>query len=208
MGPSYVSKLISQGLVVLSTNGKLVDVEASDQRIAQARSVDRQGLREHHARNRLASAIDPRSAGAGESAPYPLNGAAAPPQGAAAPTDSATPPAGASSSKRSQGDNFDLFNKARADKETELAQLAKLERLEREGALVDTQSVKVAAGRVAAAITQGLDQMAPRLASKLAAESDERKCALLIDEAVRNVREDLAREIEKIVGVEAGDASA
>ena len=193
--PSYITKLISKGVVVLTADRKRVDVEASDAALVAAAQVDRQGVREANARERLAAAIDPRFAAAGE-APYPNNGAAAPSQGSAGAT------------RAKSGGDFDLFNRARAAKEDELAQLARLERQEREGALVSVDSVKAAAAKLAGVIAQGLDQVAPRLATKLAAETDERKCALLLDKEVREIREAMAREIRKIAGEEAPPAAS
>jgi hypothetical protein len=105
---SYVTKLIAQGVVVLSADGKRVDVEATDRRLAEVQSVDRQGLREHHERERLAAELDPHSAGAGNSGAL------------------STPPAAGGGTRgdgadKSKGDEFKLFNQARAKKEGELA---------------------------------------------------------------------------------------
>lgn len=208
VAPSYITKLLGKGLLVLSADGKRVDVEASNARIEANAQVDRDGVRDHHARTRLLAELDPRSTRASsEEATYPLNSAAAPTGGPGrAAWDGAAPPPRQQPYQQRTKD-ADAFNEARAKKEGELARLAELERMEREGALVSTDSVRIAAGRVAAVIVQGLDQLAPRLSDKLAKETDERRCALLIDEGVRQIREDLAREVLRITG-EGSDGAA
>lgn len=182
---SYVTKLIGRGLVKLTADGKRVDVAASDALLAAAQANDRQGLRDYHERARVAAEIDPRSSGAGEPA-----------------RDLSAPREAEGAGRTGGAKDFDLFNQARAKKEGELARLAELERREREGSLVSTDSVRTAAGRVGAVITAGLERIAPRIAAKVAAESDEMKCAQLIEDEVRAIREELAAEIEKIAQAE------
>jgi hypothetical protein len=180
--PAYVTKLIAKGIVVLSADGKRVDVEASNRNLEAGQAVDRQGLRDHHARARLDAELEPRSAGAGE------------------PARDLTPPAAGGGVGAKGPDDFKLFNQARAKKEAELARMAELEREEREGKLVATDAVKQAAGRVAEVIVRGLDRISPRIAAKVAAESDEVKCALLIEDELRVIREEFAEELVKITG--------
>lgn len=53
----YVSELARKGRLVLTPDGK-VDVEASNQRLEQTKRIDRQGVREHHARARGDAALE------------------------------------------------------------------------------------------------------------------------------------------------------
>jgi hypothetical protein len=148
---------LEKGVLVLAADGKRINVEASDANLAKMQCADREGLREYHDRQRLAAELNPRNGRCRRNCDlYPTSSAAAPTPGAA--------PAGSSSSRKNE--DFDAFNQARAKKEGELARLAELDRLEREGALVvHGLGEKAAAARVAVAITQGLDQLSPRLAA-------------------------------------------
>lgn len=56
----YVSQLGRKGRLVLTSDGK-VDFEASKRRIEETKRVDRQGVREHHARARRSAGIPPES---------------------------------------------------------------------------------------------------------------------------------------------------
>lgn len=181
--PSYVTKLIDQGVVVLTKDGKRVDVEASNANLERQQSVDREGLREHHRRNRLAGEIDPHT-----------------PAGNSAPRDEGAAAAGRGSGGKG-GDNFDLFNKARADKEAELAQLARMDRLEREGDLVNIATVSLAASNLGRAIERALMGLSPQFSEELAAETDPAAVARILDREMKRIRVDLADALDKLASM-------
>lgn len=181
--PSYVTKLIAAGVVVLSKDGRLVDVEASDRNLQARQSIDRQGLREYHEQQRQAQA--------------PVGASAQP----------VTPPASPEPRQTVDKGDFALFNSARAKKEQELARIAELDRMEREGKLVDADSVRMAAANVGRIVERALMGISPQLAEKLAGEVDPALCARMIDAEMRRIRAELADELEKLA-VEAEDRNA
>ena len=182
--PSYVTKLIGAGVIVLTKDRKLVDVEASDRNLAARQSFDRQGVREHHEREREARGTPPAGASAHPlQSDVPLVGAAAP-----------TPVSGGGN----KGADFARFNGARAKKEEELAMLAELERLEKQGRLVSVESVKTAAANLGRLLERSLMGISPQLAEKLAGEADAAQCARFIDVEMRRIRSELADAIEQL----------
>jgi hypothetical protein len=185
--PSYITKLIKQERLVLTKDGKRIDVAASERRLKATERVDKQGVREHHARKRK---------GKTEAAPS----APAPPAGA-----SATPPAGAEPEARNSDPTYDAYNASRAKREAALASMAEMDQRLRQAELVEVSQVRDAAARVAGIIARGFDQIPPRIAAVWATESDPGKREHLLIEELRRIQQEFADGVAAIAAEVKGE---
>ncbi len=180
---AYITKLAKAGRIVLTDDGKRVKVQESVALLESTKAVDREGLRQHHAAQRIERAATVPMAG--ESGALVTT-----------PPPSAVPPDPVSSS----------FNQARADKEQELAKLAKMKRQQEEGALTDKAGVIRAAQALGSLLANGLHTMRPRVVPLMAAESD----PLVLDEMLRRefeiLQTQIAAEMLRLFPGSAGDA--
>ena len=90
------------------------------------------------------------------------------------------------------GKEFNLFT-ARAEKETYLAQIRKLDFLERSGELVDAKLVEDRLFNVSRQIRDALLNIPDRVSSVLAAEADPARCHDIVSREIERVIEDLTK---------------
>lgn len=184
--PSYVTKLIAQRRLVLSRDGKKIDVAASERRLEETRRVDRQGVREHHARSRRKNVE-----------PGPLQGPPTP----AAPRGLDSGAAGEGGAQPPKADaTQDEYNRARAQKEAAQAEMAALELKRRQGELVEIGQVRDAAARIAGIVARGFERIAPRIGPVWSVEQDPAKREQLLEDELRKVQHEFADEVEKLMG--------
>ena len=94
--------------------------------------------------------------------------------------------------------NGPSYAQSRAIKEAYLARLAKLEYEEKSGAVVRTDSVKVAWFNVLRVLRDRVLNMPDRMAPLLAAESDPKQVRELLDAELRQILNDASDTIGKI----------
>jgi hypothetical protein len=189
--PSYVTKLIAQQRVVLTPDGKKLDVEASNRRLEETTRLDRQGVREHHARKRGATGSSLPVAPTPSPAPDSASGEG--PVGA-----SAVPPPVKSTA------DFDEYNRARAQKEAAQAAMADLELKRRTGELVEIGQVKDMAARIAGIIARGFERISPRIGPVWSTEQEPVKREQLLEDELRKIQGEFADEVVKILEVAHG----
>lgn len=183
--PSYITKLIAQQRLVLTADGKKVDVEASNQRLEETKRIDRQGVREHHARTRGQAGITP---GAKES---PASAATeAGPAGL-----SATPP-----TLPAGNTDQDDYNRARAQKEAAAAEMAQIALARKRAELVEIGQVREMAARIAGIISRGFERIGPRIGPVWSVEQDPAKREQLLEDELRKVQHEFADEVAKLLG--------
>lgn len=186
---SYVTKLAQAGRLVFSPDGKKVDVAASERKLRETSSVDKQGVREHHARKRSrARATVPPPAesvapAAGESSP--AGATVVPPPGAGAKNTDPT---------------YDAYNEARAKREAALASMAEMDQRQREGQLVEVAQVRDAAQRIAGIIARGFEQVPPRIAAVWSTEQDPEKRERLLGDELRKIQQEFADGVQALFG--------
>jgi len=151
----------------------LVDVEASDQLLADLADPTKQGVVERHARERGDKGIE----------------AAVNPETNAKHQRKVVASSGLSSDRAE-------FQSAQADKERELATLARLRREELEGALVRKDDVKRFIESITAIVSKGLLGMEPRIMPLINGESDAAKRSAILDREVRAVLVEFADAAE------------
>jgi phage terminase Nu1 subunit (DNA packaging protein) len=83
------------------------------------------------------------------------------------------------------------YTEARARKETALAGLRELQLRQRQGELVERSAVKMELFAISRPIRDRLENIAPRMAGLIAAESSQEKCFELLRREVRQALEDL-----------------
>ncbi|PMY47825.1 MULTISPECIES: terminase small subunit [Pseudomonas] len=145
---SYVSKLASQGRLVLTETGK-IELEATEALLAQSADPSKAAVADRHHQDRLQ-----RDVYANLSNQSATTSTAAPP-----PVDLA-------------GDEQPNFQKARAHREYYLARMAEMEFRKAQGELVEVSAVQKAAFETARSLNQSLLGMSPQLAPQLAVLSD------------------------------------
>ncbi len=188
--PSYVTKLIAQQRLVLTADGKKVDVDASNKLLEQTTRLDRQGVREHHARKRGAT---------GSPLPVAPSPSPSPEAGGEGPVGaSAIPPPAKSTA------DFDEYNRARAQKEAAQAAMADLELKRRTGELVEIGQVREMAARIAGIIARGFERVAPRIGPVWSTEQEPAKRERLLEDELRKVQVEWADEVARLL--EAGGA--
>ncbi|MGX9762081.1 terminase small subunit [Pseudomonas shahriarae] len=168
--PSYITWLKGNNRLVLSPDGKQVDVLATEALILETADPSKAAVAARHQQDRIQrdvlSQITPLSE---------ATSTAAPPQ-----------PAGA---KAGQPD----FQKARAHREYYLAQLAEAEFHKVQGSLVDMKAVSTGAYNAGRMLRDQLMSMPPQLAPELAAMTDPWEIERHLTEALRRSLEDAER---------------
>jgi hypothetical protein len=171
---------------VLTADGKKVEVEASDRRLEDTKRIDRQGVREHHARTRGQAVITPQ----------PAVAAASPVSVGEGPAGlSATPPAPPAGNT-----DQDDYNRARAQKEAAAAAMAEIELARRRAELVETVQVREMAARIAGIIARGFERICPRIGPVWSVEQDPLKREQLLEDELRKVQHEWVDEVEKLIG--------
>lgn len=178
--PGRVSQLKKAGRLVLTADGR-VDVERSQALIQSTATPSKQGVAERHARERAGL----RGPGLVRRDP-PAHDPADDADGSLVVTESA--------------DQIALRRaRAAADREEELAALARMERLREEGRSLDRAAAERAMTDAATATRTALERLADKLALPLAAESDPNAVHALITAAVDEICDDLAQVADDLV---------
>lgn len=102
---------------------------------------------------------------------------------------------------------FSAYNDARAAKEQELAILARMNREEREGALVRKSEVEAGADAIAEILQRGLESLPAMVAPKLAAESDAVAVESILRVHIRQLRTELAKACARRFNVPSPEVS-
>lgn len=168
---------------IVFTPAGLIDVEATELKLAASQAADKEGVRQRHARER---ATKPHEA------EVPLPGADG---------EAEDRTAGA----RVKDESYAKFNAARAGREEENLAIARMARMEKEGTLVRKDDVTAAAGEIGQLLIQGLESMGVKIAPDLAAESDPVACQAIIDKYIRQLRVDLAAKLRALYPADAGN---
>lgn len=161
---------------IVFTSAGLIDVEATELKLAASQAADKEGVRQRHARDR---ATKPHE------------------------TEVTMPGADGDADERKAGgrvkdESYARFNAARAEREEENLAVARMARLEKEGTLVRKDDVTAAAGDIGHLLIQGLESMGVKIAPDLAAESDPVACQAIIDKYIRQLRTDLAAKLRTL----------
>jgi hypothetical protein len=170
--PSYVTKLGHQKRLVLSEDGKLIDVEATEALLASTSSVERAGLVEHHARERDRKGVESAIVA---SAPLAM-------------------PPSPGSFKGADDDTYRTFNRARAEKEEHLAALAKMQRRKQENELGEVTVFRGVVERLGAMVSRRLEQLPARLVPMIRTAEDSVKAEDLMAGELRRLLAELAAE--------------
>lgn len=179
--PSYVTKLVKSGRLVLTPDGKKIDVPASEALLKSTERVDRQGVREHHARNRGTQTNTPE--------PAPPANAAAPPPDTSAGGGEAAP---------AKPDEITAYNKARAEREAAMAAMAVMEQRQRQGELVEMAQVRAMGAKIGGILRSGFERIGPRIGPVWATEQDPAKRERLLEAELNHILAELADELGKL----------
>lgn len=171
---SYVTELKRAGRLVMTADGKRVEVELSLQRIEQSRSPDKSGVAERHAAGRA------HQSGAAESG-----------NGAADDEDDDEPIARAD------------YQAARARREEANAKRAEIELAEMTGRLLVAEEVEAVIADAVTTFRVVMEGVGAIVAPQVAAESDPAECRHLIDEQVRAALAELADQLSGATRVRA-----
>jgi hypothetical protein len=147
--PSYITWLKENGRLVLSPNGKQVDVLATEALIRETADPSKAGVSARHQHELLQREVYSHVTSKSEL------------------TNTAAPPPGDSAHEQTLD-----FQKARAHREHYLARMAEIEFRKAQGELVEISFVQKAAYETARLLNQSLMSMSPQLAPQLAALSD------------------------------------
>lgn len=178
--PSYVTKLFQQGRLVMSSCGKFVDVDASRQRIEDTKDPSKRGVADRHERERIQRDVYvPMSSGEYDE-----------------------PPAGRQPAAGGSGGPD--FHQARAERETSLAALAKIELDKALKSTVEREPVVRAAHAAGRLVRDSIFTLNRQMAAELATMGDawaiERylndKHRGMLTEVGRIAQDDLTRMIE------------
>jgi len=142
--PSYITWLKENGRLVLSSNGKQVDVLATEALIRETADPSKAAVAARHQQERLQRDVYSHVAAQSE----PTNMAAPPP---ADPAQGQTPD----------------FQKARAHREHYLARMAEMEFRKAQGELVEISFVQKAAFETARSLNRSLMSISPQLLPQL-----------------------------------------
>lgn len=178
VGPSMVTFWIKSGRLVLDASGKFVDVARSDAALAVSTHPTRGGKPDR-------GTSVPRAT---EAVPAASN----PPPDASNGQEPAAAVAPVAPTNR--------FTEHRATREEFASKEAELDYLERVGTLVDRKRYDKALEDALSPIMAALDRLAPTLGPRLAGEVDPRKVQNIIDDAVDEVRRDMASTIRQMIG--------
>lgn len=171
--PSYITQLKRDGRLVLTPDGKRVQVAASIRLIADTRDPAKAGVAARHAAA--------RGPGAGAGA-----GAAAPPEADSGPDSppAADPVADALATRRAR---------AQAEREEAGARKALRDELVELGQLVPTDQVTEVLADATTTLRTSLENLPDTLAPQLAAEGDEDRVRVMLADALEHALEELAR---------------
>ena len=184
--PSYVTKLVKSGRLVLTPDGKRIDVPASEALLKSTERVDRQGVREHHARSRRPAQHSAETS----SAPQPVN-----PATAAPPPDTS---AGGGEPAPVKPDEITAYNKARAEREAAMAAMAVMEQRQRQGELVEMAQVRAMGAKIGGILRSGFERIGPRIGPVWATEQDPAKRERLLEAELNHILAELADELGKL----------
>lgn len=162
---STATKYAKQNRLVLTEDGR-VDVEASNAKLAATADPSKIGVSERHEAERQLKA--------GDAAP------------AVSPSSSSSPRIDVND------ESYLALQKSRAEHEAHRAAIAKMDREEREGKLVDAETVRKAAAKAARAARSALMNLPSRLGPLLAAQNDQAKCIVMLETEIRAICEQLA----------------
>ena len=168
--PSYITWLKNNNRLVLSADGKQVDVQASEALIRDTADPSKAAVAERHQQDRIQRDVYGQLSTSVE----PTCTAAPPP---------ANTPAG----------QLPDFQKARALREHNLAQLAEIELHKAKGSLVALPAVKLGAYNAGRLLRDQLFGMPPQLAPELAVMSDPWEIEKHLTAALRRTLEDAER---------------
>lgn len=185
---STVTRLVAQGRLVTTPDGKMIDVPASARRLEETKRIDRQGVREHHARTRGRTGNTPAEG----AQPAPAMSAPAPETPGAGAAGEPPPPPATSDQEE--------YNRARAQKEAAQAQMAEMELARRRAELVDIAQVREMAARAAGIISRGFERIGPRIGPVWSVEQDPLKREQLLEDELRKVLHEWTDEIERLIG--------
>lgn len=170
----YVSKLASQGRLVMTEDGKKVNVEATLALLNETADPSKAGVAERHHQDRVEKGVHALiSPQAPTSAPLSTGG----------------------------GDNY---QKARAHRETYLALLAEDEFLKGRGELVERKAVDTAAFNTARTLRDLILGLPPKIAGELIAITDTWEMERKLTELLRGVLEDAASLVQLDAEIEQG----
>lgn len=172
---SYVTKLKDLNRLVLSEDGKLVNVEASLRLIESTGDPSKLGVRERWEAYR-----------SGRAMPEPTPAAPATEQPASTPT-----------AKEEKGSSS-AYHKARTDKEQIEAQLKLIELRKLQGQIAEVAPILKAVHDTHAAARSALLQLPDRLAQMVAPETDPQKVHDLLRQECERVCEVMVREVQRL----------
>ena len=168
--PSYISWLKDNNRLVLSPNGKQVDVNATEALIRDTADPSKAAVAERHQQDRIQRDV------------YSQLSSQAEPTSTAAPPLTITP-----------AGQFPDFQKARALREHNLAQLAEIELHKAKGSLVALSAVQSGAYNAGRMLRDQLLGMPPQLAPELASMTDPWEIEKHLTAAIRRSLEDAER---------------
>ena len=168
---SYITALKQAGRLVMTDDGKLVDVEASESRIKATAEPGHARVAARHAKKRdgQPAAVDPEKTPKTEGDEDP-------------PADAGTPD----------------YQKARARRETANAELAEMESATRAGQLMETALVLAAVADAGTVFRTTLDSRRVLLVSQLAMMADEAEIRLFLEEQDEHLLRELSERMGKM----------
>ncbi len=175
--PGYVTELKRDGRLVLTEDGKRVQVAESLRLIADTRDPSKQGVRDRHAAAR-------KSAPGSSPSPNPLEGA--PGQGPALEDAGSNDPHARRRAKALADKEEVLLRKALREEQVDLGQLLVAEDVK--GALVDAVTI----------LRSRLELLVPTLAPQIAALDDEDRVRVLMRDGIEQVLSELSRKFAQI----------
>lgn len=170
---AYVSKLVKQGRLVLTPEGK-VDAEASDALLAASADPSKAGVAERHHQDRVEKGVYAHIAPSAQPSP-----ALAPPGPAVTTPD---------------------YQKARARREYALALLAEDEHRKSRGELVERELVDSAAFTAARTLRDLMLGIPPKIAGELVTLTDPWEIERRLVQAIRRALEDADRQLQSAQG--------
>lgn len=173
--PSYITQLKRDGRLVLTDDGKAVQVAASLARIAETRDPSKAGVADRHASARAAAQAGPAPA--------------------AEPEAASTAPKMPDPGMDKVGNSYQA---ARAVRERYEALRAKLSYEQSIGKVLEAAHVEAAAADAITTLRARLETLPDILAAQLAAEPDEARCRAVVAEAVEHALGELSRQFQRI----------
>lgn len=182
--PSYITQLKADGRLILTADGRRVQVAASLARIEATRDPAKAAVAARHAAARTGVA-----------------GVVATPPGIAAPEPAHAAPAPDPDTAARAGSTY---QSARAVRERFLALQAKLDYEQASGKLLPAAEVESALATAITTLRGRLESMPDTLGPQLAAEADEARCRALLAETIEHLLDETARAFH--VTAHRGDA--